>query len=186
MRRYLRQYRPFLLFLGKFFLAYALLAVAYQGYLSLCGQPQPAIDPATVSVGRQAAWLDRVFGADASVLPHPSQPALRFFYNGKSVARIIEGCNAISVMVLFAAFVIAFRGKLKTMLWFIVAGCIVIHLLNVVRIALLASAIYHFPAREELLHGVVFPLFIYGVVFMLWVLWVNKFSHHALASRTSV
>jgi exosortase family protein XrtF len=184
MRRYLQQYRPFLLFLGKFFLAYVLLAAAYQFYLSRYGDGGLQIDPATFSVGRQAAWLDRLFGAGASVLPHQSEPALRFFYNGKSVARIIEGCNAISVMVLFAAFVIAFRGKLRTMLIFIVTGCIAIHLLNVVRIALLASAIYHFPAQEELLHGVVFPLFIYGVVFLLWVIWVNKFSDHALAAQS--
>jgi hypothetical protein len=29
------------------------------------------------------------------------------------------------------------------------------------------------------LHGVLFPLFIYGVVFILWVIWVSKFSLYA-------
>jgi exosortase family protein XrtF len=58
-------------------------------------------------------------------------------------------------------------------------GCIIIHLLNVIRIALLAMALYAYPQYEHLLHGVVFPLFIYSVVFVLWVLWVQKFSGHA-------
>ena len=29
---------------------------------------------------------------------------------------------------------------------------------------------------EEVLHGTLFPLFIYGVVFVLWILWVTKYS----------
>jgi exosortase family protein XrtF len=184
MRNYFRQYSPFLLFLARFFLTYIALASAYQFYLSHYDDAKTEIDPATVSVGRQASWLANVLGADTFVMPHPTQAALRFSYNGKFVARIIEGCNAISVMILFVAFVVAFRGKWRMMTGFIVSGIAIIHILNVVRIAMLASAIYHYPAREEILHGVVFPLFIYGVVFLLWVIWVNKFSDYALASKT--
>ena len=183
MRDYVHQYRSFLLFLARFFLTYILLAGAYQFYLSRYDGAKPELDPATVMVGRQAAWLANVFGADTFVTPHPTQQALRFSYNGRFVARIIEGCNAISVMVLFVAFVVAFRGRMRRMAGFIFGGIVVIHVLNVVRIALLASAIYHFPAREEMLHSVVFPLFIYGVVFLLWVIWVNKLSDYALASK---
>jgi hypothetical protein len=32
------------------------------------------------------------------------------------------------------------------------------------------------------LHGVIFPLFIYGVVFILWFFWVNYFSIYATKS----
>ena len=46
-------------------------------------------------------------------------------------------------------------------------------------IALLSYALYYYPTYEELLHGTVFPLFIYGVVFLLWVFWVLKFSAYA-------
>ncbi|MFY8008070.1 MAG: exosortase family protein XrtF, partial [Flavobacterium sp.] len=58
-------------------------------------------------------------------------------------------------------------------------GLLLIHLLNISRIALLSVALYHFPEQEQLLHDVIFPLIIYGVVFLLWVIWVNKFSLHA-------
>jgi hypothetical protein len=39
--------------------------------------------------------------------------------------------------------------------------------------------IYNFPKQQHLLHSVVFPLFIYGVVLLLWIIWVNKFSLYA-------
>ena len=82
-------------------------------------------------------------------------------------------------MILFIAFVIAFTGKFKNTVLFVVLGSVLIHVLNVVRIALLSAALYHFPKYEHLLHSVVFPLAIYGVVFLLWVIWVNKYSFYA-------
>ncbi|MNY08272.1 hypothetical protein D3C86_1411170 [compost metagenome] len=87
-----------------------------------------------------------------------------------------------SVMILFVAFVIAFKGKWKHTVLFVLAGILIIHVLNILRIALLAIALYHYPQYEHVLHGVIFPLFIYGVVFGLWVLWVQKYSSHAKAS----
>ena len=73
----------------------------------------------------------------------------------------------------------AFTGKWLHTILFIIAGCLLIHILNVFRIVMLSIALLQYPEQEHLLHGVVFPLFIYGVVFGLWVLWVNKFSLHA-------
>ena len=92
------------------------------------------------------------------------------------MARVIEGCNAVSVMILFAAFVFAFSTQWKKTLLFILFGIVLIHVLNVIRIALLSFALYYYPQYEEILHGTIFPLFIYGVVFVLWILWVTKFS----------
>jgi exosortase family protein XrtF len=179
LESYVKKYRPFLLFLAKFFLTYVLVTAAYQFFLSRYDEKKFELDPITESVGAQTIGVLSVFDANAKLEHHPSQPSIKLFYNGEYVARIIEGCNAVSVMILFAAFVVAFSGKWKHTLWFILGGCILIHILNVGRIALLCSAIFHFPKQKDLLHGVVFPLFIYSVVFILWVIWVNKFSLYA-------
>jgi exosortase family protein XrtF len=183
LRRYLNRYKPFLLFLAKFFFTYLILTIAYQFYLSRFDEARYEVDDLTHAVATQSITSLKLFGSDAHAEPHLSQPCIRLVYNGEYVARIIEGCNAISVMILFAAFVVAFSGKWKNTALFILGGCVLIHILNVARIALLCSAIYHFPAQEHFLHGVIFPLFIYSVVFMLWVIWVNKFSDYA--RRTS-
>jgi exosortase family protein XrtF len=179
LESYVKKYRPFLLFLAKFFLTYVLVTVIYQFFLSHYDEQQFELDPITESVAVQTISVLSVFNAEVKSEHHPSQPSIKLIYNEKYVARIIEGCNAVSVMILFASFVVAFAGKWKQTLWFILGGCFLIHILNVGRIALLCSAIYHFPKQEDLLHGVVFPLFIYSVVFVLWVIWVNKFSLYA-------
>jgi len=82
-------------------------------------------------------------------------------------------------MILFAAFIFAFSSGWKKTFLYIVVGIILIHILNVIRIVLLTMAIDRYPEQEHVLHGVIFPLFIYGVVFLLWVLWVQKFSGYA-------
>jgi len=178
LETYIRKYKPFLLFLAKFFLTYVLLTAAYQWYLSGFDEKYNEVDTITQSVASQSEMLLQFFG-DAQMDKHPSQPCMRLFYHGKFVARIIEGCNALSVMILFAAFVVAFSGKLKQTVLFILGGSVLIHILNIARIALLAVLIYNFPQHENFLHGVVFPLFIYGAVFALWVIWVNKYSRYA-------
>jgi hypothetical protein len=38
---------------------------------------------------------------------------IKLIYNHKYVARIIEGCNAISIIILFISFVVSFSGKLN-------------------------------------------------------------------------
>ncbi|HLF52216.1 exosortase family protein XrtF [Flavobacterium sp.] len=179
MKNYWIQYKPFLLFLGKFALTYLVLTIIYQGYLNQFDEKTFEVDGFTQLVAKQTEQTLLFFNGDANTELHPSQPNVKLFYNQKYVARIIEGCNALSVIILFVAFVVAFTGKLKHTLLYIIGGSLLIHVLNIARIALLAVALYHFPNQEPVLHGVVFPLFIYGIVFILWVIWVNKFSLYA-------
>ena len=136
-------------------------------------------DGFTKFVAYQTEDFLHFFGQDAYTIPHLEQPCMKLFYNEKYIARIVEGCNAMSIMILFVSFVIAFKGKLKQTILFLLAGILIIHILNVVRIALLSIALFYYPQFEHILHGVIFPLFIYGVVFGLWVFWVQKFSSYA-------
>lgn len=179
LKNYFIQYRPFFIFLLKFFVAYGVLTFFYQIYLNGFDAANFETDGFTKSVAGQTKDLLLLFGQEAYTLPHPTQPSVKLFLNDKFIARVVEGCNAMSVMILFVAFIIAFKGRLKQTILFILAGILIIHILNVLRIALLTIALFHYPEYEHILHGVIFPLFIYGVVFGLWVLWVQKFSSHA-------
>jgi len=169
---YFQQYKPFLLFLGKFFLSYLVLTVLYQGYLSSFGDD--VVDGITTNVAFLTQKIARVFNVDISTQLDAVQ--YQIIYHGKYLARIIEGCNAISIIILFIAFIVAFSGKLKVTLLFIFGGSVLIYILNIFRIIFLTILVYHFPHQEHLLHGVLFPLIIYGIVFLLWIIWVNKFS----------
>lgn len=182
MKNLLQQYRPFLLFLGKFLLTYLVLTIIYQSYLNRFDAAKNEVDSFSQLVASQTISVLTLFDADAYLLPHLTEPSIKIIYKGEYISRIIEGCNALSVIILFISFVIAFTGKWKQTLLFILFGSVLIHVLNISRIALLCMALFSFPEYEHLLHGVVFPLIIYGIVFILWVIWVNKFSLHATAA----
>jgi len=175
----LKKNRAFFIFLAKFALSYLILSGVYWLYLSQYDAAMLEPDGMTRTVAQQSRDLGRVLGENVTIAQHTKEASYRVFVNNKVVARVVEGCNAVSVMILFAAFIIAFSTTLKRTALYIVAGVIIIHVLNVIRVVLLSLGFYYYHDYRELLHDIFFPLFIYGVVFVLWVLWVIKFSGNA-------
>ena len=176
LKNILIQYKPFFAFLLKFLLFYAVFAFLYKMYLNKYDAATNEVDYFTKVVANQTIDLLNLVVGEAKKLPHQTESSIKVFFKDKYLARVVEGCNAVSVMILFAAFIFAFSNRwVKTGLY-IVLGILIIHALNILRIALLTSALYYYPVYEELLHGTIFPLFIYGVVFLLWILWITKFS----------
>ena len=84
-----------------------------------------------------------------------------------------------SALILFLAFMLSFFGKLKPTLIFILAGLAIIYGINIVRIALLSIGIYEMPEKAHFLHEIVFPLVIYGTVFLLWIIWIYIYTKTA-------
>lgn len=177
MKKYLVQFKPFLIFIGTFFSAYIVLTLLYKFYLNSFAAN--AVDGATTVVSYNVKQILQLFNYDIVVQKSAFGPHFEVWFNKKYTIRIVEGCNAISVIILFVSFIIAFSGRFKTTLLFIITGSIFIYLLNVIRIAVLTVLLFHFPENEHILHGVLFPLIIYGLVFMLWIFWINKFSKYA-------
>ncbi len=159
--------------------SYLILTFIYQTYLNRFDGQNAEVDTFTQSVAIQSAAVLSWFDSQSYTMPHLKEPSVKLFYKGKYISRIIEGCNALSVIILFISFVVAFTGKFKKTILFITFGTVLIHILNIGRIALLCVALYNLPQYEHLLHGVIFPLVIYGIVFLLWVIWVNKYSLYA-------
>jgi exosortase family protein XrtF len=177
LKKYFSQFKPFFIFISTFFVAYILLTLIYKLYLNQFQSNE--VDGITYLVGKQVEYLMQLFGCDIKIQESEVASFLEVWYKSLYYIRIVEGCNAVSVMILFVSFVVSFSGKFKTTLVFILFGIIFIHVLNVIRIALLTVLLFHFPKYQQLLHGVFFPLMIYGTVFILWIVWVNKFSKYA-------
>lgn len=177
MKKIYQENKVFFTFLFLFFTVYGLLSLFYKLYLN--SYKGVEIDFFTQLVSDQATWIVKVFDYPVSSFPSEKESGTNVFMGNKVTARVIEGCNAIAVMNLFVAFVIAFKGKLKTTVFFITFGLISIHVLNIIRIALIIIALYKYPEYEKILHDIVFPLVIYGFVFVLWLIWIQKFSNHA-------
>jgi len=177
LKKYLVQFKPFLIFIGTFFSVYIILTLIYKVYLNSYSLND--VDGITAFVAGNVQQLMLSFNADIDIIKSFSSSCFEVWYNNKYTIRIIEGCNAVSIFILFTSFVIAFSGKLKTTLLFIFFGILFIYVLNIIRIALLTVLLFNYPEKEHFLHGVLFPLVIYGLVFVLWIIWVNKFSKYA-------
>jgi exosortase family protein XrtF len=87
-----------------------------------------------------------------------------------------DSCNGISLFALFGIFIIAFPGKTSSKLFFIPAGILIIHFLNIVRVVVLAIIETYSYAWTEFNHTYTFTIIIYGCIFAMWLLWVNKYS----------
>ncbi len=173
------QYKPFFTFLIKFVLFYFVFAFIYNQFLNQFDVSKFELDSITKMVSNHTSYFMHLFDEDCNVIPNKNEASMKVIYNGKYVARVIEGCNAISIIILFAAFIFAFASNWVKTFLYIIIGSLLIYVLNIVRIGLLVWAIYYYPDYQEFLHGTVFPLFIYGVVFILWIIWVTKFSKYA-------
>lgn len=179
MKNLFLQYRPFFIFLIKFLLLYVVLTIAYKFYLNRYDAEKLEVDGLTTSVALQVEHSLLIFDQPVTTMPGTRDASVVLLLHDKPIARVIEGCNAVSVMILFATFIFAFSSGWKKTLLYIVIGIGIIHVLNVLRITLLTIALDRYPEQQHLLHGVIFPLFIYGVVFLLWILWVQKYSGYA-------
>ena len=146
------------------------MAMLYQLYLHLGTSQLHFPDPITHLVAQQSETLIESFGYTADIRPHETESSMRLSVNEVYLARIVEGCNAVSVIILFIAFILAFFDTWKTTIVYCLAGATLIYGLNIVRIALLCIGIYEYPEHYHLLHGVLFPLVIYGIVFVLWIM----------------
>ncbi len=176
MKELLVKYKSVIKFILTFLLVYAVLSFSYKLYLDFSDGSKYYPDYLTNLVAKQSESLLHTFGYDASIAKHPHEASMKLIINTKFVARVVEGCNSISVIILFIAFMIAFAGKFKTTFLYILAGSVLIYVVNLFRIVILSIGLYHYPWRREELHTVIFPLIIYGMVFLLWMFWVNRFS----------
>ncbi len=87
-----------------------------------------------------------------------------------------DPCNGLNLFALFSGFIIAYPGKIKYKLVFIPSGIIIIHIINIVRIAGLCIVLLYRPGWMNFNHTYTFTIIAYICIFSLWMLWVNKFS----------
>jgi len=164
--------KPVIKFLAIFLASYTLLSVLYYLFLNNTSTP----DFFTESVSKQTVNLLNLIGYETNSITEPTNGFINLFVKGKNIAGISEGCNAISIMILFLAFVFSLKKKLKPTFLFSLFGILFIHIMNIIRIVILVICIYHYPEYSDPLHNYVFPAMIYSVVFLLWMFWVNSFK----------
>ncbi len=166
-------FKPVLKVLLRFILIYMILLLAYQMYL----KPFEGMDMDTFSywVAKQVVYVQNVIGYPTILVPYPNYETAVFQTNGIDVTRMVEGCNIVSVLILFVAFVFAFYKGWKTFI-FAFAGILILHIANVFRIVGLNVVYLNFPDYSKFTHDYLFPAAIYGMVVVIWLVWIKFFA----------
>lgn len=85
-------------------------------------------------------------------------------------------CDGIILFALFSIFVLAYPGPWKHKAWFMPLGVVAIHYINVLRVVALATIVNYRPDLLDFNHDYTFTVIVYAFVFLLWYIWVQKFS----------
>jgi exosortase/archaeosortase family protein len=110
--------------------------------------------------------------------------APRHYLRGDNVAvGIGYVCVGVNLMLLFASIIVISGGRIIYQIIFILFGCAAIYLINVMRISLLYIYAAHgirigsFMTVHE-----IFNFLVYFLVFLMWILWFNKFWNRGIVS----
>ena len=169
----LKEFKPALLFVTKFLIIYFIGNVIYGLYVESFGEKP---DVLTEWVTEQSVQILNTTGQSTEVYCDEQAPKVHIVTENRAVISVYEGCNGVNVFVIFIAFVIAYGGNYKNLLWFIPLGLVGVHVANLLRIVMLYFVAEYFPNYMYFTHKFLFTGFIYAFVLALWYGWVIIWS----------
>lgn len=166
-----QDFKPILGILLRFVGIYIGLILCYQWYLN----SQEGLDVASACIAEQVCSVQEGLGYTSELRKYKGyEDSLFYILNGEIVSRMVEGCNAISIMILFLAFVFAFyRGRVTFL--FAGIGLLLLYISNILRIAGINILYMVAPEYFKIGHDYLFPAIIYGMVVLLWIVWIKFF-----------
>lgn len=169
----LKDFKPVLNILLRFIVIYLVLLFAYQFYLN--SSKGGGLDSFSRMIAVQVASVQNAAEFPTLLYDDVKNEQIWFYVKNNYVTRMVEGCNAISVMILFVAFVFAFYKGTKTYI-FALAGLLLLYIMNLLRIVGLNIIMVDHKEYGKMFHDFIFPSSIYGTVVVLWLVWIKFFA----------
>lgn len=88
--------------------------------------------------------------------------------------RINWSCTGIKQAFIFMMIIFMANGQKRHKLWFIPIAWLFFYGFNVIRIASIALLCQNHPDMFHIWHDIVFKYLYYGIMFVLWVVWTEK------------
>lgn len=159
------------LFAVKAVLLYMVWFIAYDVVFERDGSVNTFLNHRVAS---DAATLLNIIGYNTTTAPGNHQTVV--LIDGNGIVAVGNPCNGLELFALFAGFIICFPGSLKAKLWFIPAGMLLVHFINVIRTLVLALIQLKAPEHLDFNHHYTFTVIVYAFIFGLWMRWTNKYS----------
>jgi len=120
-----------------------------------------------------SAWMDiHIFRMDIKLY---EGNFIQFTINGHGMI-INETCSGFKQMYQVLILFLLFPGPWKQKLWYIPMGMVAMFLVNIIRIVGLSFAMIYWTEQWDFIHMWVLRPVYYVVLFILWVIWVEKFG----------
>ena len=172
----MKEHKLIIITLIKFFGVYLVLVFLYGRYLHYYQDVLQTCDPYTAHVAQQSAKILNWFGFDFEAVHYLQRNYVNLIIDGRGITYINEGCNALSVNILFLSFIIAFSKGFKRTFLYIFVSLIILYLANLARIAFINYVFYAHYQYGKIVHDYLFPAVIWGLVVFLWLVWIKFFA----------
>jgi exosortase family protein XrtF len=169
----LKDFKPVLGILLRFIIIYLVLLFAYQFYLN--SGKDSGLDSFSRIIANQVVVLQNAIGYPTELYDDVKNEQVWFYVNQRYETRMVEGCNAVSVIILFVSFVFAFYKGMKTFA-FVGIGLVILYIMNLLRIIGLNIVMADYKEYGKMFHDFIFPAIIYGTVVVLWLIWIKFFA----------
>ena len=126
-----------------------------------------------------AFFVKHIIGYDIKTLSNTL-----YFSNNGSIT-VAGSCSGLKQFYEWLMLMILFPGPWKHKLWYIPLGIIVIHIENIFRIIILSVVLMHWPAQWDFIHMWIMRPFFYVVIFLLWLIWEEKFHLVSIRKKKS-
>ena len=117
-------------------------------------------------------WFVRLFPNTADFI---NRDTVLYFKGANFNISIIWGCTAVKQLYIFIVIMAFYKGSWKKKLWYIPMGCVILWAYNIIRIAAISYLVINHHERFDFYHEGLFRYIYYGLMFLLWVIWEEKF-----------
>ncbi len=134
--------------------------------------------------GQSCAVLDRFLHVDITTMSERRLIATLNNEGGWGRIVVAPECASLKQWLHWVFLMVLFPGPWKHKLWYIPAGLVVIEWVNVVRICGILLMQVPWPNSFRLAHDYIFKFFFYFVIFLMWMLWVERFCNKAKETKS--
>jgi Transmembrane exosortase (Exosortase_EpsH). len=113
-------------------------------------------------------------------IPFAINHGTMFEFANRQSSEIAWGCTGLKQAFIFACIITFSRGSWKHKWWYILAGLLVVHMVNVLRITVVGVVLSHNPEAFDIVHTYFFKYIFYLIIFLMWVMWEEYFFKKSL------
>lgn len=169
MNKYLlwpKQNLPIIFFIGRFCFVYIASILLYHLYLNSFKN----IDPYTNFLSK---LIETILSLKYEIFVSKTPYSNDFYSNDTYVFSIVEGCNAISIFIVFISFIWGVKRKFTDFIIFSLINFTVFATANVSRILILSVLYLRGSDLAQIFHHTLFPGIMYAIVLLSWLIWIR-------------